>query len=225
MRWNVGKRVMLADDHDLVRQGIIQLLEVEKDFVIVDEAENGRECIEKLINYQKQNQMPDLLLLDIYMPEKNGIEVLQDIKNNGMNLKVLIVTGLMDEDFLIKAFQSGADGYLLKNCDFSQLIRAIHIIFQGEKYIQPDIVNVVSIWGMTGLKQDKVMTKAALLTEREKEILMYVARGMPNKEIASSLNITERTVKIHLFHIFSKIDVYDRTQAAIFAIKSGIILI
>ena len=105
-------RVMLADDHTLVRPGIRQLLESDKGFIVTDEAGDGRECIEKLLNYQKQNQMPDLLLLDIFMPVRTGIEVLQDIRNNGMNLKVLIVTGLNDkndEDYLVKVFQAGAD--------------------------------------------------------------------------------------------------------------------
>ncbi|MCI8799030.1 response regulator transcription factor [Acetatifactor muris] len=221
-------RVMLADDHTLVRQGIRQLLESDKGFIVTDEAGDGRECIEKLLNYQKQNQMPDLLLLDIFMPVRTGIEVLQDIRNNGMNLKVLIVTGLNDkndEDYLVKVFQAGADGYLLKNCDFAQLKKAIHIVLQGEKYIQSELAKVLNTKSVRELTQNDEMNKLALLTEREKEILIYVARGMLNKEIASSMNIAERTVKNHLSHIFRKIDVYDRTQAAVFAIKNGMILI
>lgn len=215
---------MLADDDVLVRQGIRQLLS-DKDYEVIDEAGNGKECIEKIRSYHKRGQMPDILILDIQMPEKDGYEVLQHIRREKINLKVLILTGRRDKAYLKKAIQYKTDGYILKNVDFSQFESGISKILSGENYIQPELEYVINSQQYSEkdykLRDDRI----ALLTNREKEILMHVASGMLNKEIANCLNITERTVKNHLSGIFRKLEVSDRTQAAVFAIRNHIVIL
>ncbi len=207
--------VMLADDHILMREGIRQLLEFDGNIVVVEEASDGEECLEKLIQAK-----PQVLLLDINMPKKNGIEVLEEIKKRKLDVKVLILTVHNEVEYLIKAVDIGVDGYILKDSESAELKRAIDIVLSGESYIQPSLVPALNNKLVT---RDVDKDKIEALTKRELEVLIQVANGMFNKEIAMSLNISERTVKNHISNIFKKIDVSDRTQAAVFAIKNDII--
>lgn len=208
-------KVMLADDHALMREGIKQLLEFDGTIEVVEEASDGVSCLEKL-----EHVKPDVLLLDINMPNKNGIEVLETIRNRRMDLKVLILTVHNEVEYLLKAVDIGVDGYLLKDTDFYELKKAIIGVLQGESYIQPSLIPALN---SRLIARDADKEKIDLLTKRELEVLIEVANGMFNKEIATSLNISERTVKNHISNIFKKIDVADRTQAAVFAIRNDII--
>lgn len=208
-------RVMLADDHILIREGIRQLLEYDSSIEVVGEASNGEQCLE-MISVVK----PHVLLLDINMPVKNGIEVLQEIRNRKIHVKVLILTVHNEIDYLLKAMDIGVDGYILKESDFLELKKAIDIVISGETYIQP---NLIPILNSRMVSRDKDKEKIDELTKREKEVLIEVANGKFNKEIADDLKISERTVKNHISSIFKKIDVNDRTQAAVFAIKNDLI--
>lgn len=208
-------KVMLADDHLLMREGIRQLLEFDGTIKVVDEASNGKECIEKL-----KVSKPEVLLLDINMPEVNGIEVLQKIKEENSDVRVLILTVHNEVEYLIKAIDIGADGYILKDSESAELKKAIRTIMKGESYIQPKLVPVLN---NRLVARDKDKDKIDSLTGREIEVLIQVANGMFNKEIATTLNISERTVKNHISNIFKKIEVSDRTQAAVFAIKNDLI--
>ena len=208
-------RVMLADDHILMREGIRQLLEFDGSIDVVAEANDGEECIEKLLIVK-----PQILLLDINMPKKNGIEVLEEIKKRNIAVKVLILTVHEEIEYLIKAVDIGVDGYILKDSESTELKKAISVIMSGESYIQPKLVPALNNRLVT---RDVDKDKIDSLTSRELEVLIQVANGMFNKEIATSLNISERTVKNHISNIFKKIDVSDRTQAAVFAIKNDII--
>ena len=208
-------RVMLADDHILMREGIRQLLEFDGSIDVVAEANDGEECIEKLLIVK-----PQILLLDINMPKKNGIEVLEEIKKRNIAVKVLILTVHDEIEYLIKAVDIGVDGYILKDSESTELKKAISVIMSGESYIQPKLVPALNNRLVT---RDVDKDKIDSLTSRELEVLIQVANGMFNKEIATSLNISERTVKNHISNIFKKIDVSDRTQAAVFAIKNDII--
>lgn len=208
-------KVMLADDHLLMREGIRQLLEFDGTIKVVDEASNGKECIEKL-----KASKPEVLLLDINMPEVNGIDVLQKIKEEYIDVKVLILTVHNEVEYLIKAIDIGADGYILKDSESAELKKAIRTIMKGESYIQPKLVPVLN---NRLVARDKDKDKIDSLTGREIEVLIQVANGMFNKEIATALNISERTVKNHISNIFKKIEVSDRTQAAVFAIKNDLI--
>lgn len=208
-------KVMIADDHSLIREGIKQLLEFDGSMEVVSEASNGLECLEKLKGY-----LPDILLLDINMPEMNGLEVLNEIKKRGYNLKVLILTVHNELDYLIKAVDIGVDGYILKDSKSAELKRAIQSVITGDSYIQASLIPALN---NRLANRDIDKDKIDALTNRELEVLIGVANGMINKEIAINLNISERTVKNHVSNIFKKIDVSDRTQAAVFAIKNNII--
>lgn len=208
-------RVVLADDHILIREGIRQLLEFDGSISIVGEANDGDECIEKLLKVK-----PDVLLLDVNMPKKNGIEVLEEIKRRNIDVKVLILTVHNETEYLLKAVDIGVDGYILKDSESSELKKAIQTVLTGEQYIQPSLIPALN---NRLISRDEDKDKIDSLTKRELEVLIQVANGMFNKEIANSLNISERTVKNHISNIFKKIDVSDRTQAAVFAIKNDII--
>ena len=163
---------------------------------------------------------PQVLLLDINMPVKNGIEVLKEIRQNKWNVKVLILTVHNEIEYLLKALDIGVDGYILKESEFSELQKAIHAVFSGESYIQPSLIPILN---NRMVLRDKDKDKIEELTKRELEVLIEVANGKLNKEIANELKISERTVKNHISNIFKKIDVSDRTQAAVFAIKNDLI--
>jgi len=208
-------KAMLADDHVLVREGIKHLLEYDGSVEVIQEANNGVECIEKLADVN-----PDILLLDINMPDMNGIEVLEELKRREHPVKILILTVHNEIEYLIRAVDIGADGYILKDSGTAELKQAITTILNGESYIQPSLLPALN---SRLINRDVDKEKLESLTKRELEILTQVAGGMFNKEIATNLNISERTVKNHISNIFKKIDVSDRTQAAVFAIKNNII--
>lgn len=208
-------RVMIADDHSLIREGLRQLLEFDGSIQVVGEAANGAECLEKLEKYD-----PEVLLLDINMPEKNGIDVLKKMKEDKSPVKVLILTVHNELEYLINAVDIGVEGYIMKDSDSSELKKAIRAVRDGENYIQFSLLPALN---NRLLNRDVDKDKVASLTNRELEVLVQVANGMFNKEIAMNLNISERTVKNHISNIFKKIDVSDRTQAAVFAIKNNII--
>ena len=163
---------------------------------------------------------PDILLLDINMPVMNGIEVLQEIKKKNISVKVLVLTVHNEVEYLLKAVDIGVDGYIMKDAESAELKNAINCIMQGETYIQPSLVPALN---SRLVSRDIDKEKINSLTKRELEVLIEVANGLFNKEIATSLNISERTVKNHISNIFKKIDVSDRTQAAVFAIKNNLI--
>lgn len=208
-------KVMIADDHVMMREGIKQLLEFDGSIKVIEEANDGVECLEKL-----KTVKPDVLLLDINMPNMNGIEVLQKIHDKNMNIKVLILTVHNEVEYLLKAIDIGVDGYLLKDSESAELKKAISVVLSGESYIQP---NLIPLLNSRLVVRDVDKEKIESLTKRELEVLIQVASGMFNKEIATNLNISERTVKNHISNIFKKIDVLDRTQAAVFAIRNDLI--
>ena len=207
--------VMLVDDHVLIREGIKQLLEFDKTIKVVDEASDGDECLAKLARTKAR-----VLLLDINMPKKNGLEVLEEIKAKKIDIKVLILTVHDEIEYLIKAVDIGVDGYILKDSEIKELKTAIQVLACGESYIQPKLIPALN---SRLIDRDSDKEKMKLLTDRELEVLIQIASGLLNKEIATTLNISERTVKNHISNIFKKIDVADRTQAAVFAIKNDIV--
>lgn len=208
-------KVMLADDHVLMREGIKHLLEFDGSIEVIEEANDGIECLEKL-----KHKRPDILLLDINMSDMNGIEVLEELKRQKDPLKVLMLTVHSEVEYLVKAIDIGADGYILKDSGSQELKQAISVIMDGESYIQPSLLPALN---SRLINRDIDKEKLESLTKREMEILTQVAGGMFNKEIAINLNISERTVKNHISNIFKKIDVSDRTQAAVFAIRNNIV--
>ncbi len=210
-------KVMIADDHVLIREGIKQILEFDGKVEVVAEASDGVRCLEmlKLIT-------PDLLLLDINMPNKDGLQVLEEIKKNRLDIRVLILTIHNEVEYLLKAVDIGVDGYILKDAESAELKKAIDSVMAGENYIQPSLIPSLN---SRLINRDTDKEKLESLTKREIEVLIEVASGRFNKEIAMILNISERTVKNHMSNIMKKIDVNDRTQAAVFAIKNNLVQI
>ena len=207
--------IMIADDHSLIREGLKSLLELEGDIKVIAEAEDGADCLSKL-----ESIKPDVLLLDINMPVMNGLEVLKKLKEKKSDVKVLVLTVHNEIEYLMKAVDIGIDGYVLKDSESSELKKAIFTIAEGETYIQPSLIPSLN---SKKIEKDKDGVKIDNLTRRELEVLKLLAVGMYNKEIAEDLDISERTVKNHVSNIFKKIDVTDRTQAAVFAIKNNLI--
>lgn len=208
-------RIVIADDHSMVREGIKQLLELDDNLVVVDEAADGIEAIEKV-----EAGKPDVLLLDINMPNMNGIEALKNIRQKGLDVKVLILTIHNEVEYLMKAVEVGCDGYVLKDSDSNLLKKAIYTIHSGEQFVQPSLTPALNAGMALKAAADDKLSE---LTRREIEVLKLIAEGLFNKEIAAKLDISERTVKNHVSNIFKKIDVSDRTQAAVFAIKNNLV--
>ena len=209
--------VMITDDHSMIREGLKHLLELEGDFKVTAEAADGVECINKL-----EEVTPDVLLLDINMPNMNGLEVLQKMKEKRIKVKVLVLTIHSEVEYLLKAVDIGVNGYLLKDSESAELKKAINAVVNGENYIQPSLIPVLNA---KMIDRDKDTVKIESLTKRELEVLKNLSYGMYNKEIAEKLDISERTVKNHISNIFKKIEVTDRTQAAVFAIRNNLITI
>ena len=207
--------IIIADDHMMIREGLKQLLELDGTMKVIAEANDGEECL----NLLNKRIHPDILLLDINMPKKNGIEVLEYIKQNKIPVKVLILTVHNEVEYLLKAVDIGIDGYLLKDSSYDELKEAIDVIISGNTYIQPSLLPALNE-SMEDYALDK--EKIECLTKRELDVLRLISKGCSNKKISDELKISERTVKNHISHIFRKIDVEDRTQAAVFAIRNKI---
>lgn len=207
--------IIIADDHMMIREGLKQLLELDGTMKVIAEANDGEECL----NLLNKKIHPDILLLDINMPKKNGIEVLEYIKQNKIPVKVLILTVHNEVEYLLKAVDIGIDGYLLKDSSYDELKEAIDVIISENTYIQPSLLPALNE-SMEDYALDK--EKIEWLTKRELDVLQLISKGCSNKKISDELTISERTVKNHISHIFRKIDVEDRTQAAVFAIRNKI---
>lgn len=203
--------VVIVDDHVMVRQGIKQLLELDGDIRVIGEASDGEEGIKVL-----EENDPDVLLLDINMPKMNGLQALQKIRDKGIKRKVLLLTIHDEVEYLIKAKEIGADGYVLKDSELSVLKKAIYSVHEGNTFIQESLFPLLN----AHMEQRKDENSDGL-TKREIEVLQLIAEGLSNREIADKLSISEKTVKNHASSIFQKIEVSDRTQAAVYAIKNG----
>lgn len=208
-------KIIIADDHSMIREGLKQLLELDGDIQVVGEVGNGEECLKQI---EKLN--PDVVLLDINMPVMDGITMLEKLRSSAYkNQKVLILTIHNEVEYLRRALEIGVEGYVLKDADSSVLKKAIYTVNSGEKYIDVTMVPL--------LKEKKIceqqLTEEEKLTKREIEVLKLLAEGLFNKEIAYKLSISEKTVKNHVSNIFKKIGVFDRTQAAVYAIKNNIV--
>ncbi|RKD33152.1 response regulator [Thermohalobacter berrensis] len=207
--------VLIADDHSLVREGLEQILSLEKDIEVIGQASNGNEAIEKTLELK-----PDLVLLDINMPELNGIETLRRLKDMGIDSKIVMLTIHDDREYLFETVNIGADGYVLKDSDSDSLVKAIKDVYSGKSYIEPSLASLL-VKEFNSRDRAKESTRD-LLTKREYEVLTLIAEGLNNREIAQRLFISEKTVKNHVSNIFKKINVSDRIQAAIYAYKNNI---
>ncbi|WP_010247435.1 response regulator [Acetivibrio cellulolyticus] len=207
-------RVLIADDHTMVRQGLKQILELEKDMAVIAQAPNGEEAIRLA-----KECSPDVILMDINMPGMNGLQAIKEMKADNIPSRIIVLTIHEDREYLFKTLQMGAEGYVLKDADPVVLVEAIRSVNRGQSYIQANMTReLVREFNKITL-HDKSKSEESNLTAREVEVLELIAEGMINKEIAKRLYISEKTVKNHVSNIFRKLNVSDRTQAAIYAFK------
>lgn len=208
-------RVMIVDDHKMVREGLTKLIEFDGEIQVVEEAGNGTDCVDKF-----RKAKPDLILLDMNMPDMDGIETIKILNNRKNRPKILVLTVHNEIEYLIRVLDMGVEGYILKDSNARELIRAIRSVYQGERFIQPSLIPLLN---SKLIAKDLDQEKLNELSKRELEVLKLVANGLSNKNIAANLSISERTVKNHLCSAFRKIDCYDRTQAAVFCIRNGVV--
>ncbi|WP_339267775.1 response regulator transcription factor [Paenibacillus sp. FSL R5-0744] len=223
--------LLLVDDHAMVRRGLQVFLSTQPDIKVIGEASNGREALERTAELQ-----PDIILMDLHMPVMDGIETAKQLRISHPQVKIIVLTSFSDQDHVLPAIRVGIKGYLLKDIEPEALVVAIRKVHSGQVELHsaaasqlmdlmaastPEQLNV-SNSDLNGSSTTSVtITGSELLTPREQEVLDLIALGMSNKEIASKLVITEKTVKTHVSHVLGKLNLSDRTQAAIFALKSG----
>lgn len=211
-----GIRVVLADDHVLFRQALRHLLESESDIRVVGEADDGVTAVELVAHY-----LPDVVVLDISMPALDGITAAQQLRQAYPQIGIIMLTMFAEDTHVIRAIRAGADGYLLKNTESKRVVEAIRAVARGESIIDPELASkVMNEFRRLSDIQDGV--NVAGLTDRELALLQLVANGLSNKEIAEELGLAESTVKNRLSILFQKLDVKDRTQAAIYAMTHGL---
>ncbi|EJO7177512.1 response regulator transcription factor [Staphylococcus pseudintermedius] len=206
-------KIALVDDHFIVRQGLEFLLSTQPQIEVVGSFGEGQALLDALATDQIE---PELILVDLVMPEMNGITLIQKLKEQHAGIKILVLTSYVDEEHVMSAMQAGADGYEMKDVDPEALMTSIETVLQGDKVIHKDAQQVM----------DTVITKPHMLnklSKRETEVLKEMAKGKTNKGIAETLFVSEKTIKTHVSHIFSKLEVTDRTQAAIYAMENHLI--
>lgn len=207
-------RVLIADDHHVVRRGLLFFLKTQKDIEVIGEAKNGFEAVELVESLQ-----PDIVLMDLVMPEMDGIQATKKIKAKWPNVAILMLTSFSDKDHVLPAIEAGAAGYQLKDIEPDELVNAIRQIIRGENIIHPAATSQLE----EVLREEENLPHVKNpLTPRERDVLAELTKGKSNREIASSLFVTEKTVKTHISNIFTKLEVQDRTQAALYAVKHGL---
>lgn len=208
-------RLAIVDDHSLMREGLAKLLQMESRFEVVKKASDGMEILEEL----ETKKEIDVMLLDINLPQLSGIEILKKIRRAGQDTKVIMLTIHDNKEYLIEALNAGANGYVLKDAQSDDLIRAIETVYNGGSYVHPSLAGEL-FQEISRQRVRKENPSGDLLTRRENEVLCLIAKGQSNKGISDKLHISEKTVKNHVSSILRKLNLQDRTQAAIYAIKT-----
>jgi DNA-binding NarL/FixJ family response regulator len=207
-------RVLLAEDHTLVRDGTRALLEAAGDILVVAEAAHGEAAVEMALRFR-----PDVALIDIGLPRLNGIEVIRRIKAALPDTRLLALTVHDEEEYVIAAILAGAVGYVLKNIPGRDLVKAVRSVLAGDSILDPEVVH--QVFGRVAQTADTGIRREELLTDREREVLQIAASGCSNREIALRLSVSNRTIQCHLSHIFKKLNVVSRTEAVVVALKKG----
>jgi len=212
------KRIMIAEDYTIVREGLKSLIDSIPDFEVVGEAEDGK----KAIDYA-ENLTPDLILMDLSMPKTDGITAIKEIKRQNPNIKILALTVHKTEGHVRMALEAGADGYILKDATYQELVIAVNKIISGKPYLSPDISGGIIHGYLLGLKSEQPTKLMGTLTPREVEILKLIAEGYKSREIADYLNISVNTVDKHRANIMKKLDLHSASALTAIAIKEGIV--
>jgi two-component system, NarL family, response regulator LiaR len=207
-------RVLVVDDHAVVREGLRRFLDLQDGIEVVGEAGDGEEALAA-----SRRLRPDVVLMDLVMPRLDGVEATRRLRERLPRTRVIVLTSFLDDDKLLPALRAGAGGYLLKNADPPELARAVRAAHAGGSPLDP-VVAARVVEALAGSGHDDPLDR---LTPREREVLQLIGRGFPNKQIARELDVSERTVKTHVGHVLAKLGVVDRTQAAVFAVRAGLV--
>ena len=207
-------RVLIADDHHVVRRGLLFFLKTQKDIEVVCEAKNVIEAVTLAESLQ-----PDIILMDLVMPELDGIQATKRIKEKYPQIQILMLTSFSDRDHVVPAMEAGAAGYQLKDIEPDDLVQSIRQIMLGKNILHPEATTTLE---KEREEEENAPHRLNPLTPREQDVLAELTKGKSNREIASSLFVTEKTVKTHISNIFTKLSVQDRTQAALYAVKHGL---
>jgi two-component system response regulator NreC len=211
-------RIVLADDHTILREGLRALLSADPNFDIVGEAEDGREavrCVEKL--------GPDLLLMDLSMPRMSGMDAISEIKKRFPETKMIALTVHKTEEYLLATLQAGADGYVLKDATHDELVMAIHNVMAGKPYLSPGISEKVIEGYLEGKEDSLSVSSWQKLSQREREVLKLIAEGYKNKEIAEDLCISLKTVEKHRANLMKKLDLHNAAGLTVYAVEKGLV--
>ncbi len=206
-------RVLIADDHAVVREGLRTFIGLQEDLEVVGEAADGREAVAAA-----ERLRPDVVLMDLVMPHLDGVEAIRRIRERRPSARVIVLTSFIEDTKLFPALHAGAAGYLLKDVEPRELSRAIRAVAAGEALLDPSVTARL----LRELAEPE-RRKVDVLTERERQVLALIARGLSNKQIAAELVLSEKTVKTHVSHVLSKLQLTDRTQAALWAVRSGLV--
>lgn len=212
------KRMVIAEDHAIVRDGLRSLFESEDDLEVVGEAGDGMEAI-RAVN----NTNPDLIILDLNMPRMDGISVIKEIKRQSKGIKILVLTMHKDEEYILETFRSGADGYCIKTSSGKEVLNAIKIVLSGKQYVSPEISDKVLEGYIEGQKSIKKGSSWDNITPREREVLKLVGEGYQNKEISDYLCISVKTVEKHRANIMEKLDLHTASALTAYAIEKGLV--
>jgi DNA-binding NarL/FixJ family response regulator len=207
-------RVLIADDHPVVRQGLRTFLGIQDDIEVVGEAEDGASAVTLA-----ESLDPDIVLMDLKMPGADGLAALTELRARGVKARVLVLTSVTERGHVLPAVQAGAAGYLYKDVDPQALVQAIRAVNDGHVLFAPDAAEAMLRDGSAARDDDRGL---AALTERDREVLVHIARGRSNREIARALVVSEKTVKTHVSNLLMKLGVQDRTQAALYAVRHGV---
>jgi NarL family two-component system response regulator LiaR len=211
----VSIRVLIADDHAVVRQGLRTFLELQEDIEVVGDVADGEAAVAAV-----ERQAPDVVLMDLVMPGVDGVEAIRRIRARSPGARVLVLSSFLDDERLFPAVRAGAAGYLLKDVEPRELVKAIRTVHGGEALLHPAVAARLMDEIAAGRAAEPDLDG---LTDREREVLTLIARGLPNKLIARDLSISEKTVKTHVSSILGKLGLTDRTQAALYAVRSGLV--
>jgi two-component system, NarL family, response regulator LiaR len=215
-------RILLVDDHAVVREGLRAFLALQDGFEIVGEAADGEEAVQRAIQLE-----PDVILMDLVMPKLDGVSAMRELRRRGggrdSHPRVIVLTSFLDDDRLLPALEAGAAGYLLKNSQPAELARAVRAAHAGDAIIDPTAAaRLLSALSDQDRPRPAGPRRLSQLTDREREVLALIAQGRSNKRIALELGISEKTVKNHVGHVLAKLGVTDRTQAAVLAVQEGV---
>lgn len=213
-----NSRIVLAEDHTIIREGLRSLLSAEAGFEVVGEAADGREAIECVVKLS-----PDIILMDLSMPRMDGMEAIRHIKKRCPDTKILVLTVHKNEEYILATFQAGADGYVLKYVSHAELVSAIRTVLRGEPYLSPAVSQVVLDGYLEGKSSPSPVSSWDMLTSREREILKLVAEGYKNREIADMLCISAKTAATHRANIMKKLDLHSASALTAYAMEKGLI--